>query len=162
MKKEKPLVEKTYLLEKIPGKGGWTYAQIPEILQDKHAPFGWVRVRGTIDNIEINNYHLMPMGNGRLFLPVKAGIRKKLKKQAGDHVHVTLFPDNLPPAIPEELKLCLLDEPNGLENFLSYTNGEQKTFIEWIFSARTDKTKIERIIRTLTIIAKGQKLTDKK
>ena len=30
----KPLVNREYLLEKFPGKGGWTYALIPEILQD--------------------------------------------------------------------------------------------------------------------------------
>ena len=29
----KPLVDKEYLLEKYPGKGGWTYARIPEIAQ---------------------------------------------------------------------------------------------------------------------------------
>ena len=27
--KEEPLVDKEYLLEKFPGKGGWTYALIP-------------------------------------------------------------------------------------------------------------------------------------
>ena len=81
MDKEKPLVDREYLLEKFPGKGGWTYAQIPEILQNKQSAFGWVRVRGTIDNFEIKNYNLMPMGNGKLFLPVKAEIRKKIKKR---------------------------------------------------------------------------------
>jgi len=29
---EKPLVNRKYLLEKYPGKGGWTYAAIPEVL----------------------------------------------------------------------------------------------------------------------------------
>jgi hypothetical protein len=32
---EKPLVNKKYKLQKFPGKGGWTYAMIPEIPQDK-------------------------------------------------------------------------------------------------------------------------------
>ncbi len=41
---EKPLVDKEYLLEKTPSESGWTYALIPEILPDKNAPFGWVRV----------------------------------------------------------------------------------------------------------------------
>jgi hypothetical protein len=41
-------------------------------------------VRGTIDDFEIRKYHLMPMGNGKFFLPVKAEIRKKIKKEAGD------------------------------------------------------------------------------
>lgn len=161
MTTEKPLVDKEYVLEKFPGKGGWTFAQIPEILQDKHSPFGWVRVRGTIDNYKIKNYHLMPMGNGKLFLPVKADIRKKIKKQAGDSVRVTLFADNLPTDIPEELKLCLQDEPNVYERFLTYSNGEQKAFIEWIYSAKTDNTKIDRIRKTIDKIVQGQKFIKK-
>jgi len=157
-----PLIDKEYLLEKFQGKGGWTYAQIPEILPGKHLPFGWVRVRGTIDNFEIKNYHLMPMGNGSLFLPIKAEIRKRIKKKAGDFVRVTLFADNLPPEIPEELKGCLLDEPNGLETFLTFTNSEQKAFIDWIYSAKTDKTKVERIVKTLDKMTTAQKLISKK
>ena len=46
---EKPLVNKEYILEKFPGKGGWTFASIPEVLQNKNTPFGWVKVKGTID-----------------------------------------------------------------------------------------------------------------
>ena len=61
---EKPLVNQDYLLQKFPGKGGWTYAEIPEVLQDKHAPFGWVKVKGSIDGYQFKNYRLMPMGNG--------------------------------------------------------------------------------------------------
>lgn len=67
MELEKPLVDREYTLEKFPGKGGWTYAVIPEILQNKHSPFGWVKVKGRIDHFEIKNYKLMPMGNGSLF-----------------------------------------------------------------------------------------------
>ncbi len=160
-KLEKTLVNKKYLLEKFQGKGGWTYAAIPEILQDKHSPFGWVRVRGTIDNFKINNYHLMPIGNGKLFLPVKAEIRKKIGKKEGDYVQVVLFADNLPIEIPEEFEICLLDEPTAYKTFLSYTNGEQKAFIEWIYSAKKEETKIERIAMTLNKLGKHQKLTDK-
>jgi len=32
-----PLVDQDYLLQKYPGKGGWTFAMLPEIQQDKHA-----------------------------------------------------------------------------------------------------------------------------
>ncbi len=158
---EKSLVDNDYLLEKYPGKGGWTYAQIPEIPPDKHAYFGWVRVWGTIDDFEIKHYHLMPMGNGKLFLPVKAEIRKKIKKQAGDYVRVRLFADNLPTEIPEELKLCLLEEPNAYETFLTYTDREQKAFIDRIYSAKTDHTKIERIVNLLDQLAIRHKLAGK-
>lgn len=155
-----PLVEKEYLLEKFQGKGGWTFARIPEIPQNQNTPFGWVRVRGTIDNFEIKNYNLQPMGNGTLFMPVKAEIRKKINKKAGDYVHIILFADNFPTEIPEEFKLCLLYEPNAYETFLSYTNGEQKTILEWIYSAKTDATKVERIAKSIDKIAENI-LTDK-
>ena len=158
---EKPLINKKYLLEKFQGKGGWTYASIPDILPDKHAPFGWVRVRGTIDDFEIKNYHLMPMGNGKLFLPVKAGIRKKIGKAEGDYVHVILYPDDLPVEIPDELRLCFLDEPKAYKIFLTYTDGEKKAFIDWIYSAKKEETKIERIAKTISKIQKRQRLSDK-
>ena len=152
------LTNKTYLLEKFPGKGGWTYARIPEIKPDKNAPFGWVRVKGTIDDYEIKNYHLMPMGNSQLFLPVKAEIRKKIKKQAGDYVTVILYLDNTPAELPEELKLCLQNEPNAYETFCSYTDGEQKAFIDWIYSAKKEETKVERIVKMLKKLEKGERL----
>ena len=162
METEKPLVDKKYLLEKYPGKGGWTYAAIPEVLQDKHSPFGWVKVKGRIDNFEIKNYKLMPMGNGRLFLPVKADIRKKIGKKEGDWVNVVLFADNAPTEIPEEFLLCLKDDPTAYKTFLSYSDGQQKEFIDWIYSAKTDNTKVERITETLRKLAKQNKLRDKK
>jgi hypothetical protein len=81
---ELPLVKKEIQLEKFPGKGGWTYARIPEVSQDRNTPFGWRKVRCFIDQVEIKQYHLMPRGNGQLFLPVNASIRKLIKKEAGD------------------------------------------------------------------------------
>ncbi|WP_445456409.1 YdeI/OmpD-associated family protein [Flavobacterium sp. HNIBRBA15423] len=155
MKEQLPLIDKEYLLEKFPGKSGWTFAKIPEIMQNKNTPFGWVRVRGTIDHFEIKNYNLQSMGDGSLFLPVKAEIRKKINKKEGDYVHIILFTDNLPTEIPEELKLCLMDEPMVYETFLNYSNGEQKTIIEWIYSAKTDITKVERIAKTIDKIIKA-------
>lgn len=155
---EKPLISKEYLLEKFPGKGGWTYAAIPEILQDKKTPFGWVKVRGSIDDYELKNYKLMPMGNGKLFLPLKAAIRKKIGKQAGDYVKVILYKDENPLEIPNELELCLKDEPLAYETFINLKEGEQKAFIDWIYSAKKDETKVERIANTINKVIKGEKL----
>ena len=152
MKEQIPLVDKEYLLEKFPGKGGWIFARIPEIQPNERTPFGWVRISGTIDNFEIRSYNLQSMGNGKLFLPIKTEIRKKIKKKEGDYVRIILFEDNLPTEITDELKQCFMDEPKALETFLSYTNTEQKTIIEWIYSARTDKIKIKRIVETINKI----------
>ncbi|MBK7681780.1 MAG: DUF1905 domain-containing protein [Bacteroidia bacterium] len=161
VKKEKPLVDKKYLLEKYPGKGGWTYAVISEILQEKKAPFGWVKVKGSIDNYTFKNYTLMPMGNGKLFLPVKASIRKEIGKQEGDWVQVILYTDNAPTEIPEEFLSCLRDAPKALQIFNSLTNGQQKEYIDWIYGAKTDEVKVARMVEALKRIEEGKKLRDK-
>ncbi len=160
---KKPLVDREYLLEKSPGKGGWTYTIIPEILPDKNAPFGWVKVKGSIDGYEISNYHLLPTvkGTGQVFLSVKAEIRKKIKKQAGDYVHIILYPDNDPLEIPEELLLCLQDDTEALKFFNSLNENEQHQYVKWIYSAKTDQTKVDRIAKTVVRLAKHQKFVDK-
>jgi uncharacterized protein DUF1905/bacteriocin resistance YdeI/OmpD-like protein len=152
-----PLVNKKYRLEKFDGKGGWTYARIPEILQDKNAHFGWVKVRGTIDGYEIRKYRLMPMGNGKLFLPVKSEIRKKIKKDVGDLVHVILYHDDEPLEVPEEMLLCLRDEPKALKFFNSLSESERKFYIEWVYSAKREETKIDRLAKTINRLSKHLK-----
>lgn len=153
-----PLTDKDYQLEKFSGKGGWTYARIPEILQDKNTPFGWVRVKGTIDGVVINNYHLMPMGNGNLFLPVKAEIRKKIKKQEGDTIRVVLFADNEPVNIPGEMLDCLRDDVAAHKFFFELPQGEQKAFVNWIYSAKKEETRIDRMAKALNMLNSGKRL----
>lgn len=155
----KALVNKQYLLEKFPGKGGWTFARIPEILQNKQNPFGWVTVKGSIDGYEIRNYKLMPMGNGSLFLPVKAAIRKVIGKKEGDYVTVILFPDNDPVTIPQEMLDCLRDEPLAYKHFLEMTTAQQKHYVDWVYAVKKESTRIDRIATAIQRISNGLKLT---
>ena len=147
--KETPLVNQNYLLQKFSGKGGWTFAVIPEIPKDEHAWFGWVKVRGSIDGYEIKNYHLMSMSNGIMFLPVKAEIRKMIGKNEGDWVHIILYSDQLPHVNHDDFMTCLQDEPIAFQNFIKKQPEEQKTIINWIYSAKNDELKVERIAETL-------------
>jgi hypothetical protein len=146
---EKPLVNNIYTLQKFPGKGGWTYVEIPEIPLDSQAAFGMVKVRGNVDDFTFERYSLMPLGNGNLFLPVKAEIRKKIKKQAGDKVTITLYRDLSKLQIPEELEACLKDEPKAYRRFLNLNEGEKKQIIDWIYAAKNVDTKVERIVKTI-------------
>jgi hypothetical protein len=158
---DKPLINKSYLLEKFPGKGGWTYAQIPEILQDRHAWFGWVKVSGSIDNYELKDFKLMPMGNGKLFLPVKAEIRKKIGKQAGDLVHVILYADIAPIVNEDDFMTCLSEESAASQTFHSLSEAEQKEYRDWIYAAKEDDTKVKRIAETLDRLSAGLKFKSK-
>lgn len=103
----------------------------------------------------------MPMGDGRLFLPVKAEIRKKIKKQEGDYVHIILYPDNDPLEIPDELADCLLDEPKALKFFNAISEGEKKYYIQWIYSAKREETRTNRLAKTINRLSQGLKMYDK-
>ncbi len=156
----KPLVNKKYKLEKFPGKGGWTFAIIPEVMQNKHSAFGWVKVRVIIDGHEIKKYHLMPMGNGKLFLPVKSDIRKKIGKKNGDVVHIILYRDDEPLEVPEELRLCLNDEPRALKYFDSLSDNEKIAIIKWIFSAKKENKKVERLVLAINRLVNKRKFNE--
>jgi len=146
MNEEKSLVDAEYILQKFPGKGGWTYASIPEINSDKKNPFGWVKVKGSIDGYKLKHYKLMPMGDGNMFLPVKSEIRKKIKKGEGDFVRIILFRDDSPIEVPQEIIDCFMYEsPHLYDKFIKQSDGEKKALLDWVYSAKTDETKVRRI-----------------
>lgn len=157
MKKGKPLVDKKFLMQKMSGKGGWSYVEIREISPDHKSHFGMVRVKGSIDGYELNQYNLMPMGNGNLFLPVKAAIRKQIKKEAGNLVHVKLYADSSPLIIPSELIDCLKEYPDAFEFYSKLTDGMKKQYLDWIYSAKSEDTKAGRIVKMIDSLLVGKK-----
>jgi len=154
----KPLINDNYILEKYPGKGGWTYARIPELVKNENAKFGMVKVKGTIDGFAIKQYHLMPMGNGMLFLPVRAEIRKKIRKEAGAKVHVVLYLDQDELEIPEEFLICLRDEPIAERYFFKLSESEKKYYVQWIYSAKKEETKVSRMAKSIQRLSEGLKM----
>lgn len=154
---EEPLVDRDFVLKKMSGKGGWTYAEVPEIAQDKSKPFGWVTVKGSINEFQFKQFKLMPMGNGKLFFSVKAAIRKKIKKQAGDMVRIILYPDYSTTEIPLEIVEVLEHEDQKTRAFFtSLKDGEKKAFIDWIYSAKTEDTIVKRIVEMMNKLREGR------
>lgn len=157
-----PLFDDTCMLQKYPGKGGWIYAELPTIAPSKSNIFGWVQVKGFIDSFELKQYKLMPLGNGNLFLPVKASTRKIINKTVGDVVKVILYLDNSTVELPEDLKACLLDEPAAYTFFKTLKQSEQKTYIDWINAAKLVDTRAFRIVRAIDNLLKKNSFTSLK
>ena len=147
---DKPIIHSKLLLQKFPGKGGWTYAEIPDVSSAKKTNFGWVKVKGRIDDFEINGYSLAPMKGGKLFLPVKSEIRKKIKKQAGDYIIVILFHDDSTFEIPNEIIECLKLELLAYQRFEKLSPSHKKEYVKWIYSAKKDETRAERINKMIS------------
>jgi Domain of unknown function (DUF1905)/Bacteriocin-protection, YdeI or OmpD-Associated len=141
----KPIFKKVVTMEKYPGKGGWTYAALDGVHQNSHRLFGMLRVHGTIDHCELKQYNVMPMSDGRLFLPIKKSFRKILKKEAGDTVNITLYCDDSPLEIPQDLQLCFNDDPYAVSQFNKLNASVKKKHIDYINAAKKIETKANRI-----------------
>jgi uncharacterized protein YdeI (YjbR/CyaY-like superfamily) len=94
-------------------------------------------------------------------LPVRAEIRKQIKKEEGDKVKVTLYTDDSMIEIPEEFDVCLKDEPKARQFFYGLSENEKRMYVYWISTAKKVETKANRIAKSIERLKHGLKLYDK-
>jgi hypothetical protein len=128
-------------------KTGWTYIMVPAAIGKKLNPGvkKSYRVKGKLDDHEIQKTALVPMGGGDFILAVNAAMRKATGKRVGATLKVELELDNSPILPPAELLECMADEPEALKYFNSLPQGHRNYFTRWIDSAKTEATKTKRI-----------------
>lgn len=137
-------------------KTGWTYIVIPRKIAVQLHPEGKqsFRVKGLLDEMPIQSLALLPMGGGDYILPLKAAMRKMLRKQKGDKLRVKIEADLRELKMNEDLLVCLEDEPGALAYFNTLTPGHQRYFSKWIDDAKTPATRTKRVALCINALAK--------
>ncbi len=158
---KKDMIQFTTTIKKFSNNGektGWTYIEIPEATANKLRPGNKksFRIKGCLDDYTFEGLAVLPMGNGNFILALNADIRKKIRKQKGASLKVSIEVDNALIKLNPELLECLADEPESLSFFNTLTPGHRKYFSNWIDSAKTEVTKTKRIAQALTALSNHQ------
>ena len=153
------MIHYTTIIKKFAKQGektGWTYIDVPAALAQQLKPGNKksYRVKGYLDDYPISGIALMPMGNGDFIMPLNAQIRKGIRKAVGAELQVRITVDEKEIKPPDELMACLADEPDAMLHFNSLAKSHQLYFTRWIQSAKTEKTKTERIAHSVSALAK--------
>lgn len=149
------------IIEKFDARGektGWRYVRIPaDVAGQLNAGVRKsFRVSGSIDGLKLEKAALIPMGDGDFILPVNAGMRKALRKQAGARVALKLSHDAGKLPLHGDFVACLADDDTARNFFQSLPVGHQQYFNKWISSAKTQATRDKRIAQALQSLAAGR------
>ncbi|WP_240755158.1 YdeI/OmpD-associated family protein [Pedobacter sp. SYP-B3415] len=139
-------------------KSGWSYVFIPSALAEKLKPGHRqsFRVKGLIDQVVVNGMSLVPMCGGDFILAINGSLRKKLRKEAGNTITLLLEEDkDFKIELPEDLEMCLLDEPGAFESFMAQPKSHRNYFINWINQAKTLPTREKRLVMTVDAMQQG-------
>jgi hypothetical protein len=148
------MVSFTALIEKFGQKGektGWTYVLIPfdkaeELNKGVKKSY---RVKGKIDATPVKQLALIPMGGGDFIIPLKADLRKKIKKQRGESVKLALELDVSEFKMNADFLDCLKEDKTSEKFFHSLAPSHQKYYSKWIEEAKTIETKSKRIAQAM-------------
>jgi Domain of unknown function (DUF1905)/Bacteriocin-protection, YdeI or OmpD-Associated len=139
------IVNRTYKIERFDGKGGWHYVLLDEDLTAYKTNFGWIKIKGKVDDVAINALKLAPYGKGKSMFVLNAELRKKTKKGQGDTIHLELYIDESVAEVPNDIVEVLSYFPAALAFFNTLTESNKKFYTDFILDVKTDETKVKRI-----------------
>ena len=70
---------------------------------------------------------------------------------------MVLYADREPDLPPQEWLDCLMDEPTAYTFFDKLLDEEKKSYIQYIYSAKTDQIKIERMGNCIEMLLQGMR-----
>ncbi|WP_448700461.1 YdeI/OmpD-associated family protein [Mucilaginibacter sp. AW1-3] len=138
-------------------KTGWRYLDIPADIAQQLKPDNKksFRVRGMLDAFPVKGMALMPMGDGAFIMALKADVRKAIHKEEGAMVRVVIEEDvDFKIEVPDDLQECLDEDPESLAFFMSLAKSHRDYFVKWIESAKTEPTRVKRVVNTVNAMAR--------
>jgi hypothetical protein len=139
-------------------KTGWSFVFIPAALSNQIKPDcrKSYRVKGRIDLMEVRGLATVPVGEGDFIIALKASLRKQLRKEEGAVVEMQLKEDkDFKIELPEDLELCLSDEPRLLESFMALPMSHRNWYINWVNGAKTEPTRTKRLVKIVSAMDRG-------
>jgi Domain of unknown function (DUF1905)/Bacteriocin-protection, YdeI or OmpD-Associated len=156
MKDRKAVIRFTARLEKMTGRFGWTYVQVPGDTKKRIGATGRVRVLGTINGIAIDRA-LLPTRSGNSIIIVGGDLRKKAGVKEGDSADLEIWlntrPDQL--ELPAELSGTLDFFPDFRTAFEGLTLGAKRSIVLWIGQGKTVATRAKRVAELLKRFEEG-------
>jgi hypothetical protein len=143
-------------------KTGWTYIEISKAQAQKINPGVKVgyRVKGKLDQFSYEKTALLPMGEGRFIMPLKANIRKAIGKKMGDKLTVEMELDQRQIQPSADFMKCLKEDPEATMFFKTLPGSHQRYYSKWIEDAKTMQTKAKRIAMAMTAFSKKQRFNE--
>ncbi|MBC8323823.1 MAG: DUF1905 domain-containing protein [Candidatus Marinimicrobia bacterium] len=137
--------------------GAWTFLTVPFSVEKEYGTKAKVKVKGTIDGLSYEST-LLPLGGGKHNLVVKKEIRKKIGKEAGDTVSVTMEKDTAKRVVkvPKDFRDAMNQQ--ATEFFKGLAPSYKKLYVEWITGAKKDETRQRRIAKAVKLLNEGKKL----
>jgi hypothetical protein len=132
-------------------KTGWRYIDIPADVAQELKPNNKksFRVKGMLDAVPVKGMALMPMGDGNFIMALKADVRKAIRKEAGAMIRAVLEEDaEYKVGIPDDLQECFDEDQEAFVFFMSLAQSHRDYFVKWIESAKTEPTRVKRIVST--------------
>ena len=135
--------------------GSWTFLDIPFDVEQVFGHKGQVKVKGTINGYAYRS-SAMPNGHGSHFLVVNKVIRDNINATQGNSVQVAMSLDIDPRTadVPEDFQQALDMLSDAKSIFEKFSYSRQKGYVTWIESAKTNKTRANRIQSALDRIAR--------
>lgn len=117
-----------------------------------------VKVIATFDGVEYRG-SIVSMG-GCYVLGITQEIRKKIGKEFGDLVEVTVEKDEEERTVemPEDFARALADNTAAQETYSKLSFTGKRDYIRWITEAKKEETRRSRIEKSVEGLAQGKKL----